>query len=88
MRLNAASISPAHRSSSSPPALSSWRWRRPFACHLLPVFFRQQRYGRNAELFRIYKFRTMSIDQEDRSGIAQTRKNDPRVTASARFCGG
>jgi lipopolysaccharide/colanic/teichoic acid biosynthesis glycosyltransferase len=46
-----------------------------------PVFFRQQRYGRNAELFRIYKFRTMSIDQEDRSGIAQTRKNDPRVTA-------
>ena len=45
-----------------------------------PVLFRQQRYGLNGELFHIYKFRTMSIDQEDRSGIAQTRRNDPRVT--------
>jgi polysaccharide biosynthesis protein PslA len=45
-----------------------------------PVLFRQLRYGLNGEPFHIYKFRTMSIDQEDRSGIAQTRRNDPRVT--------
>ena len=46
-----------------------------------PIFFKQQRYGLNAELFEIYKFRTMSVDEEDRSGVAQTRKNDPRVTS-------
>jgi lipopolysaccharide/colanic/teichoic acid biosynthesis glycosyltransferase len=46
-----------------------------------PILFKQQRYGLNAELFEIYKFRTMSVDEEDRSGVAQTRKNDPRVTS-------
>lgn len=45
-----------------------------------PVLFRQPRYGLNAELFQIYKFRTMSVEAEDRSGVAQTRKNDARVT--------
>lgn len=45
-----------------------------------PVLFRQPRYGLNAELFQIYKFRTMIVEVEDRSGVAQTRKNDPRVT--------
>ncbi len=45
-----------------------------------PVLFRQPRYGLNAELFEIYKFRTMSIEAQDRSGVAQTRKNDARVT--------
>lgn len=45
------------------------------------ILFKQQRYGLNAELFEIYKFRTMSVDEEDRSGVAQTRKNDPRVTS-------
>lgn len=46
-----------------------------------PVFFSQPRYGLNAELFQIYKFRTMSVETEDRSGVAQTRRNDPRVTS-------
>ena len=45
-----------------------------------PVLFRQPRYGLNAELFEIYKFRTMSVDTQDRSGVTQTRKNDARVT--------
>ncbi|AHM03558.1 Undecaprenyl-phosphate galactosephosphotransferase [Roseibacterium elongatum DSM 19469] len=50
-----------------------------------PVFFRQYRYGLNGDLFKIYKFRTMRIDQCDVSGVAQTTKNDPRVTRIGRF---
>jgi len=46
-----------------------------------PILFRQPRYGLNAELFQIYKFRTMTVEAEDRSGVAQTRRNDPRVTS-------
>ncbi|EBA13093.1 sugar transferase [Roseobacter sp. CCS2] len=50
-----------------------------------PVFFRQQRYGLNGETFLIYKFRTMSVDSCDVTGVQQTVRNDPRVTAIGRF---
>ncbi|PJI92668.1 lipopolysaccharide/colanic/teichoic acid biosynthesis glycosyltransferase [Yoonia maricola] len=50
-----------------------------------PVFFRQQRYGLNGKLFSIYKFRTMSVDHCDASGVQQTVKNDPRVTSIGRL---
>lgn len=50
-----------------------------------PVMFRQERYGLNGKLFRIYKFRTMADDKGDATGIAQTVENDPRVTAIGRF---
>ncbi|MCS6623212.1 sugar transferase [Roseibacterium beibuensis] len=50
-----------------------------------PVFFRQDRYGLNGDLFKIYKFRTMRTDQCDVSGVAQTTKNDPRVTKVGRL---
>ena len=46
-----------------------------------PVFFRQIREGRGGKLFAIYKFRTMRADAGDATGVAQTIKNDPRVTA-------
>ena len=50
-----------------------------------PVFFRQDRYGLGGELFSIYKFRTMSQDRCDTSGIAQTVKDDPRITPIGRL---
>ena len=50
-----------------------------------PVMFRQDRYGLNGEVFSIYKFRTMSQDNGDLSGVTQTVKDDPRATASGRF---
>ena len=50
-----------------------------------PVMFRQDRYGLNGEVFSIYKFRTMSQDDGDLSGVTQTVKDDPRVTAIGRF---
>ncbi len=50
-----------------------------------PVFFAQRRWGKGNVPFRLYKFRSMHVALEDRSGIAHTVKNDPRVTAIGRF---
>lgn len=50
-----------------------------------PVLFRQQRYGLNNELFEILKFRSMSVESADTSGIRQTQAGDPRVTPLGRI---
>jgi lipopolysaccharide/colanic/teichoic acid biosynthesis glycosyltransferase len=50
-----------------------------------PVFFRQYRYGYRNRLFKIYKFRSMQVAESDPSGVAQTVRNDPRVTAIGRI---
>lgn len=50
-----------------------------------PVFFRQDRYGLGNSTFRIYKFRTMYLDQQDDSGVTQTVSGDSRVTVVGRF---
>ncbi|NHT74901.1 lipopolysaccharide/colanic/teichoic acid biosynthesis glycosyltransferase [Rhizobium sp. PP-F2F-G38] len=42
--------------------------------------FSQVRWGVNCTRIRIYKFRSMRTDLCDASGIAQTTKNDPRIT--------
>lgn len=42
-----------------------------------PVFFRQERVGRNGQLFRIYKFRTMRLNT---GGPQVTGRTDPRIT--------
>jgi lipopolysaccharide/colanic/teichoic acid biosynthesis glycosyltransferase len=44
-----------------------------------PVFFRQDRVGRQGRLFRIHKFRTMVVDAPAR-GPALTADRDPRIT--------
>jgi exopolysaccharide biosynthesis polyprenyl glycosylphosphotransferase len=49
-----------------------------------PVIFRQRRAGFDGQAFSIYKFRTMSV-LEDGPRIAQTRRNDPRVTRIGRL---
>ena len=65
-----------------------------------PVFFRQVRMGRQDETFRIFKFRTMVVDADERkSEFAHLNEyakngndvrmfkiaNDPRVTRLGRF---
>ncbi|MEO9652987.1 MAG: WecB/TagA/CpsF family glycosyltransferase [Roseobacter sp.] len=60
-----------------------------------PVFFRQNRIGRNGQVFSMYKFRSMSVDAEarrtsvlslsDREGICFKSHKDPRVTRVGRF---
>jgi Undecaprenyl-phosphate glucose phosphotransferase len=49
-----------------------------------PVFFRQRRYGQNNKIFRIFKFRTMTVT-EDGAVVVQATKNDARVTRVGRF---
>jgi len=48
-----------------------------------PVFFRQVRVGRHGKLFRIHKFRTMTVDAEQR-GPQLTVGADARVTRVGR----
>lgn len=45
-----------------------------------PVLFSQIRWGMNGRRIRVYKFRSMRTDLCDASGVAQTVKDDPRVT--------
>lgn len=49
-----------------------------------PVFFRQRRLGQNSTIFTIYKFRSMTVE-EDGPVIPQATRNDPRVTRLGRI---
>jgi Undecaprenyl-phosphate glucose phosphotransferase len=49
-----------------------------------PVIFSQRRNGFNGRSFKMYKFRTMSV-QEDGTVIRQATRNDPRFTKSGRL---
>ncbi|WP_029430317.1 sugar transferase [Blastococcus sp. URHD0036] len=58
-----------------------------------PVLFRQQRVGRDGEVFGMIKFRTMMADAEsmtmavsdDGNGVLFKLRRDPRVTSVGRF---
>ena len=60
-----------------------------------PVFFRQERVGRDGRTFRMMKFRSMGIDAEQRKAELESRnegagplfklKSDPRVTRVGAF---
>src|SRR2546421_1153385 len=60
-----------------------------------PVFFRQSRVGREGETFRVWKFRTMYVDAEERratlvdqnesDGLLFKIKDDPRITPFGRI---
>lgn len=49
-----------------------------------PVFFKQERWGRNNKRFTTYKFRTMCVqskDTDDSGNYQQATKGDPRITS-------
>lgn len=60
-----------------------------------PIFFSQDRVGKNGEVFKMYKFRSMCIDAEERlsvllehneiGGAMFKMKDDPRVTKIGKF---
>jgi lipopolysaccharide/colanic/teichoic acid biosynthesis glycosyltransferase len=45
-----------------------------------PALFVQTRWGKHCQKIKVYKFRSMRLDSCDISGVAQTVKDDPRVT--------
>lgn len=49
-----------------------------------PVYFRQERVGKNGKLFRIFKFRTMVSDAESK-GMQITVGADSRITKVGKF---
>ncbi|BBU27743.1 undecaprenyl-phosphate glucose phosphotransferase [Burkholderia sp. THE68] len=50
-----------------------------------PVFFTQNRKGADGRPFRIYKFRSMAVHQENHGNVTQATRNDPRVTKVGAF---
>jgi lipopolysaccharide/colanic/teichoic acid biosynthesis glycosyltransferase len=52
-----------------------------------PVFYGQVRVGRNGQLFKIWKFRSM-VPNADRVGVAITQGADPRITRIGRWLRG
>lgn len=45
-----------------------------------PVLFTQVRWGKDCRKIKVYKFRSMRIDNCDVTGVLQTKLNDPRIT--------
>ncbi len=60
-----------------------------------PIFFSQKRVGKNGRVFKIYKFRSMYMDAEERKkelmeqnemqGLMFKIKDDPRITKVGKF---
>jgi lipopolysaccharide/colanic/teichoic acid biosynthesis glycosyltransferase len=53
-----------------------------------PVFYGQDRVGRNGRLFKVIKFRSMIVGAEKGSGAVQAVAHDPRVTKVGRVLRG
>jgi len=50
-----------------------------------PAVYSQVRVGQNGKNYTMYKFRSMYIDAEKRSGPQWATENDPRITPFGRF---
>lgn len=53
-----------------------------------PVFYFQDRVGKNGRIFKSIKFRSMKVKAEDGIGPVQAQENDPRVTKIGRILRG
>lgn len=50
-----------------------------------PVFFQQERLGKEGTIFKMWKFRTMRTDAESETGPVWAEEDDPRITRLGRF---
>jgi len=50
-----------------------------------PVLYRQRRVGLNGRVFTLYKFRSMYVDAEARTGAVWAKIGDPRITPIGRW---
>jgi sugar transferase (PEP-CTERM system associated) len=49
-----------------------------------PMLYRQRRVGLDGRVFTVYKFRSMYVDAEARTGAVWASKDDPRITPVGR----
>ncbi|MBV4537358.1 undecaprenyl-phosphate glucose phosphotransferase [Pseudomonas urmiensis] len=50
-----------------------------------PVLFKQYRTGINGKCFKVYKFRSMVLHDENSGGVTQATRNDSRITKVGAF---
>ena len=50
-----------------------------------PVFYTQERLGKNGRAFKVYKFRSMIPDAERHTGVVWAEDDDPRITPIGAF---
>ncbi len=50
-----------------------------------PVFYTQERIGKNGRLFKIIKLRTMCVNAESQDGPVWSKKDDKRITTFGKF---
>jgi len=50
-----------------------------------PIFFVQERVGRNGQLFQMYKFRSMVVDAEKKGAGIFVSSDDERITRIGKF---
>jgi len=50
-----------------------------------PVFFRQERVGKDGSVFRVFKFRSMVVDAEKKGAGVFVEEDDPRITRVGKF---
>ena len=50
-----------------------------------PIFYTQERVGKNGRIFRAIKFRSMIKNAEKSTGPVQASENDPRITRVGRI---
>lgn len=50
-----------------------------------PVFFRQERVGKNKKVFKILKFRSMRIDTDPNSSTHELKNADAHITRVGKF---
>ncbi len=50
-----------------------------------PIFYRQRRVGLDGRTFTLYKFRSMYVDAEARTGAVWAKKDDPRITSIGKW---
>ncbi len=50
-----------------------------------PVFYKQERVGKNGKVFIMYKLRTMIKDAEQETGPIWAKRDDPRITRAGRL---
>lgn len=50
-----------------------------------PVFYKQERLGLDGHVFPIYKFRSMGVGAESKTGAVWAKENDPRRTRFGTF---